>query len=103
MHTFIATQERRIYRSEVRLIGRLLRSPGRLTRLVARIQPLDFADYRHQLIWASMLRLHERGELVSVESTLAELSSQSQDDDAGGSGYLEYLARKLAAPDHRPA
>lgn len=102
MDISITTKERRIYRAEVRLIGMLLRSPTRLARLAARFRPLDFADYRHQLIWASMLRLCERGEQVRVESVLAELCSQSLDDDAGGSKYLNYLARKVAPPGGNP-
>lgn len=103
MLTFIATQERRIYRAEVRLIGMLLRSPRRLPRLAARIKPLDFSDYRHQLIWAVLLRLNECGVQVSVDSVLVELTHQALDEDAGGMNYLNYLARRSAPIAERTA
>ncbi len=94
MLNFISTQERRIYRAEVRLIGMLLRSPRSLSRLATRIQACNFTDYRHQLIWSAMLRLNECGDQVSIESVLAELIRQALDEDAGGLSYLNYLARK---------
>lgn len=90
--------ERRIYRSEVRLLGGLLRSPRRLPRYIDRLQPLHFYDYRHQLIWAAMLSLHRRGEPVNAETVLAELASDSRDDDAGGRPYLTWLAQFQVEP-----
>ncbi len=89
--------ERRIYLSEVRLIGGLLRSPRGLSHFTARLQPLDFYDYRHQLIWAAMVSLHGRGAPVSVETVLAELTHDARDDDAGGRSYLTWLAESETA------
>jgi len=83
--------ERRIYQAESHLLGRLLRSPRKLGQFAARLKPLDFYDYRHQLIWAAMLRLHQRGAPVSAEAVLAELARDSRDEDAGGPGYLRWL------------
>jgi len=90
--------ERRIYAAETRLLGALLRSPRGLARTARRLQPLDFYDYRHQLIWAAMLSLHQRGAPVSVETVLAELDRSCRDDDAGGQRYLSWLVHTDPAP-----
>lgn len=95
------TLERRIYDSEVRLLGGLLRSPQRLSRFAARLRPLDFYDYRHQLIWAAVLSLHRRGDPVTVNTVLAELADDARDDDAGGRGFLTWLA-ELAPVSQNP-
>jgi replicative DNA helicase len=77
----------------------LLRSPRRLPRFATRLRPLDFYDYCHQLIWAALLRPHQRGKAVSVDALLAELSSDARDDDAGGRGYLVWLAERAFGAD----
>lgn len=90
--------ELRIYRAEIRLLGALLRSPRGLSRMASRLNPLDFYDYRHQLIWAAMLNLHQQAAPVNTESVLAELSRSRLDDDAGGQRYLHFLAHKTCPP-----
>ncbi len=91
--------ERRIYAAETRLLGALLRSPRGLARMVRRLEPLDFYDYRHQLIWAALLRLHQRGAALSVDALLAELAADDRDDDAGGLPYLRWLADRSPGSD----
>jgi replicative DNA helicase len=92
--------ERRIYQAETRLLGGLLRSPRRLPRYAARLKPLHFYDYRHQLIWAAMLNLHQRGAPVRVETVLAELVREARDDDAGGLRYLNWLTEQTPKTAH---
>ena len=95
MHTFLSSQEIRIYRSEIHLLGTLLSTQRDLARSAKIFKPLDFYDFRHQLIWAAVLTLHQRNEPVCVETVLAELIRQRLDDDAGGRQYLNWLTRKV--------
>lgn len=97
MEAFIKTQERRIHRSEARLICSILRGRRSLAWLAVRIQPEDFQDYRHQLIWAAMQALHRRGEPVCTVSVQVELANQALADDAGGTRYLRRLERMSPA------
>lgn len=86
------------------VLGSLLRRNDALTAEVrAILEPGDFVDRRHRLIFAAMLRLDDDGAWVA-EDDLAEELGDSPLRSAGGLAFLAGLdADRGAAPDVRVA
>jgi replicative DNA helicase len=82
------------FEAEQALLGSVLRSNQAYHRCIEIVDASHFADALHQQIWATMGKMIERGQQVSVFSMKAYLDTCPEAKGANGSAYL---ARLLAS------
>jgi len=71
-----------------------------LAGVAATIEPHDFYDRRHGLIFASMLALYEKGQPVDEITVLGRLSDEGRLEAAGGAAFLAQLTDVVLSPAH---
>jgi replicative DNA helicase len=86
--------------AEVSLLGAVLIDEDVLTRVTDKINPDDFYDPRHQLIFAAMLRLYERHQPVDLLTLSDELKKHNHLEDAGGGAYISELSAQVPTAAH---
>jgi len=78
--------------AEQSALGACLIEKEALARVVEILpEPTDFYKSAHQVIYASMLKLYEKGEPVDLITLTNELRNANKLDDAGGASYLTHL------------
>jgi replicative DNA helicase len=78
--------------AEQSALGACLIEQSALARVVEILpEPSDFYKSSHQIIYAAMLKLYEKGEPVDLITLTNELRNGNKLDDAGGASYLTHL------------
>jgi replicative DNA helicase len=90
---------------ERHVLGALILEPGRIAEVVQRLAAEDFQRPRHGAVYASMLRLHERGAVVEPLNIAADLQAHGEAAASwGGPDFLldcaEEVVTAAALLDH---
>jgi replicative DNA helicase len=89
--------------AEVGVLGTVLMTESALDGIFVdlRLAPEDFYRPRHQLIFATMLRLKEKAEPEAIDAITVcdELKRESRLDEAGGQEYIRSLPTMVLAMD----
>ncbi|HDT14855.1 MAG TPA: replicative DNA helicase, partial [Firmicutes bacterium] len=87
--------------AEQSLIGGILLSSGRAVDVIASlIEPEDFYDPKHRIIYASMKKLSEKGDAIDALTVVHELNSSGLLDSAGGASYITMLSDVVPTAAH---
>ena len=83
--------------AEAATLGALLLSfsVDLLDEVIQHVKPDDFFKGAHQLIFNSILRLHDRGEGVDILTLTDELTNTGDIDKAGGAAYAASLTSRV--------
>ena len=81
--------------AERAVIGAILAEEGVLERVAPILQPADFIDPRHRLLFVASLELWDRGETVDPVTAAAELARRGWIDEVGGQPYITHLVTEL--------
>ena len=81
--------------AERAVIGAILAEEGVLERVVPILEPTDFIDPRHRLLFLASLDLFDRGETVDPVTAAAELARRGWIDEVGGQPYITHLVTEL--------
>ncbi len=82
--------------AEMWTLGAVLADEGALTRIIDTVEPMSFYRTANQRIYAAMLRLFQRGDLIDPVTLQAELRATGELESVGG---LEYLANLMGVHD----
>ena len=80
---------------EVKFLGGLLLRPESLVQVVDLLHPEDFFQERHQVIYTTVLSLHQQHSPISVQTVCEGLKQRGSLDSVGGSEYLTSLGRPV--------
>ena len=73
------------------VLGSLLADPTAVVRVANLVQPSDFMQDRHKVVYQAALDLYHRDSVIDMVSLIAELQSTGKIESAGGTDYLSYL------------
>ncbi len=85
---------------EASLLGSVLIDPDAIVKIADMINPIDFYDQRHRLIYESCVRLYEEGSPIDVITLSEDLRSEGQLHDVGGASYLTQLTNTVPTATH---
>jgi replicative DNA helicase len=86
--------------AEQAVIGSVLLDPDCLPDLAAMLAPDDFYQDVHQLVWATVLRLHESRTPIDAVTMHRALTEQGHIERVGGMAYIAQLARAVPTAAH---
>ncbi|PDO10342.1 MAG: replicative DNA helicase [Candidatus Reconcilbacillus cellulovorans] len=86
--------------AEQALLGAILRDPGVLPSVMAKISAEDFYRAAHQRIYAAMVELAQDNEPVDLVTLTARLVDRRQLEEVGGVSYLAKLAQSVPTAAH---
>lgn len=81
--------------AEQSVLGSALLSRDALDEMAAILQPEDFYQDTHQIIWTALLAMREGGRPVDAVTLMDQLRADGQADRIGGATYLSHLARSV--------
>lgn len=83
--------------AETYFLGGVLQDPEKLTDLASLLEPSDFYQERHQLIWASILELYRNSIPIDLISLATVLEKNEKLGIIGGRDYLFHLMETVAS------
>lgn len=86
--------------AESSLLGSILLDADSMTKIADTIQPDDFYEKRHGIIFRSMLELYEKRQPIDVLTVTDKLESSGSIDDVGGAGYITELSNSVPSAAH---
>ena len=86
--------------AEKAVLGSLLLEPGRIGDVVDRLQPEDFFDSRHGMIYEALTYLADRAEPVDFISVGERLLAKQNLERCGGRAYLMELTGAVTSSAH---
>lgn len=86
--------------AESSLLGSILLDADSMTKIADTIQPDDFYEKRHGIIFRSMLELYEKRQPIDVLTVTDKLESGGSIDDVGGAGYITELSNSVPSAAH---
>ncbi len=87
--------------AELAVIGSVLINNDNWVSVSEIVQPEDFYDERHKVIWQAMSRLFDKKRSVIDEITLIdELSNMGELERIGGAGYVSDIPRYAVSASH---
>lgn len=89
--------------AEMSLLGAILIDEDVLADITDKVKAEDFYDKRHQMIFASVIRLYEKHSPVDLLTLSDELKRKSQLEIIGGSSYLTELTNYVPTAAHAGA
>ena len=89
--------------AEKSLLGALMISNEVLPEVLTILQPRDFYEERHALIFQAMIDLYDRHQPVDLLTLTAELKSTKKLKEIGGAPYLTELSNFVPAASHAKA
>ncbi|CAM2841373.1 replicative DNA helicase [Dellaglioa algida] len=78
--------------AEQAVLGAVFLKGDALIEAMEYLEPEDFYQRRHQLIFAAMVDLNDRDEAIDIVTIQDNLTSRNQMDDVGGVSYIVELA-----------
>lgn len=78
--------------AEQAVIGAIFLEPDQFSAATEILQPDDFYRSSHQRIFASMLRLSDKGEPIDLVTVTSDLTNEKTLEEAGGVSYLSDIA-----------
>lgn len=86
--------------AEMSLLGAVLIDEEVLADISEHVNPADFYDKRHQIVFTGMMRLFERHKPVDLLTLTEELKKRDQLEGIGGSAYLTELTNYVPTAAH---
>jgi len=86
--------------AEMSLLGAVLIDEEVMADVSDKLNPKDFYDKRHALIYGAMVRLYERHRPVDLLTLSDELTKKAELDIIGGSSYLTELTNYVPTAAH---
>jgi replicative DNA helicase len=86
--------------AEQSVLGSLLIDPDAIIKVASFLQPEDFYRESHQVIYTSILSLHERRLPADLVTLVDDLERQEQLDFVGGASYLTSLINLVPTSIH---
>ena len=86
--------------AEKAVLGSILLLPETCDDVALVTRPADFFDTSHQVLFESMLALHDSGRGIDPTLLIEQLRSQGQLELVGGSAYLAEIARAVPTAAH---
>ena len=86
--------------AEEAVLGAILLDPTAFHSVAATLSGEDFFLKRHEIIWAALVRLQERGDAVDYVTLTEELAAMGALDDVGGAAYLTSLVNNTPTAVH---
>lgn len=81
--------------AEQAVLGAILLQSEALITVMERVQPEDFYNPAHQLIFEAMINLAEEGQPIDIVTLAAKLQAKQQLEDIGSVQYLSKLANAV--------
>ncbi|MEG6574284.1 MAG: replicative DNA helicase [Caldibacillus debilis] len=81
--------------AEQAVLGAIFLEPESIHIAAERLLPEDFYRTAHQIIFQTMLKLHDQGKAVDIITVTEELAAAKQLEAAGGVSYLTDLAASV--------
>ncbi|BFH65988.1 MULTISPECIES: replicative DNA helicase [Paenibacillus] len=81
--------------AEQAVLGAILLQSEAMITAMERVQPEDFYDASHQLIYEAMIQLGEENQPVDLVTLTSRLQDKGQLEDVGGVSYLAKLAHAV--------
>lgn len=88
--------------AEASLLGSILLDSESLVNINQLLQPEDFYEKRHELIYRAILELFEKSRSIDVLTVSNRLREHGQLDDVGGAAYLTELVNGVPTATHAP-
>lgn len=76
---------------EINVLATMFLDAGSVAEVIGYLQPKDFIDERHRLVYSAIVYLSTLGEPVSPITVRAELARRKKLTAAGGASYLEII------------
>lgn len=89
--------------AEKSLLGAVLIDDNVLAEVSDKLKPADFYDKRHEVTFASMMRLYEKHKPVDLLTLSDDLQTKNKLDEVGGSSYLTELTNYVPTAAHATA
>lgn len=89
--------------AEMSLLGAVLIDEEVLADISEHVNPTDFYDRRHGIIFGAMMRLYEKHRPVDLLTLTEELKRKNELDDIGGSAFLSELTNYVPTAAHAEA
>lgn len=86
--------------AEASLLGAILIDTDALVRIADKVNPDDFYDRKHHLIYQAVLDLYETRSAIDVLTLSNHLKASGRLDEAGGSSYLTELTNFVPTAAH---
>lgn len=86
--------------AEQAVIGSVLLAPDSVPDLAALLEPTDFYQDVHQLVWATILALYESRTPIDAVTLHRALKDQGHIERVGGLAYISTLARSVPTAAH---
>lgn len=85
---------------EASLLGSLLIDSDAFIKIADQIQPIDFFDEKHRLIFAAMRTLHDKRSPIDILTLSEQLKNESRLDLIGGASFLTELTNTVPTASH---
>ncbi len=85
---------------ETSLLGSILIDPDAIVKVADIVNPIDFYDDRHRLIYEASTRLYEQQTPIDVITLSEELKSNGNLHEIGGASYLVELTNTVPTATH---
>lgn len=86
--------------AEASLLGAVLIDSDAIVKIAETLNPEDFYDDRHKIIFASVKNLYNKHSPIDVLTLTDQLKSENHLDQAGGSSYLSQLTNYVPTAAH---
>ncbi|RJQ07564.1 MAG: replicative DNA helicase [Bacillota bacterium] len=86
--------------AEQAVIGSCLIDPDKVTELAAMLAPDDFSEDKHQVIWATMLAMHDDRTPIDAVTLPKALTEKGHLERAGGLSHVVTVARSVPTAAH---
>ena len=82
--------------TEINVLATMFLDPGAVAEVQGFLQPKDFIDERHRLVYSSIVYMATLGEPVSPITVRADLARRKKLTAAGGVAYIESIRNYMA-------
>jgi len=86
--------------AELSVLGAILLDKDALIKIIDRLEPEDFYDPRHGLVYEAMVDVYQQRQPVDILSVSARLQDKKQLDTIGGSAFLATLTESVPTASH---
>jgi replicative DNA helicase len=86
--------------AEASLLGSILIDPEAINKIADMIEPSDFYDSRHSIIFEAICRLFEKRRPIDILTLTSQLSDETNLEQVGGASYITELTNYVPSAAH---
>ena len=86
--------------AEMSVLGSIILRPEACDDVAMILRAEDFYDSAHQILFASMMRMHDAGKKIDITLLVDELKRENKFEAIGGSDFLARVGRSVATAAH---